>query len=137
MRELLLGILGLSGGVVVAAGVFALITMIGIVPRVIAKTSTSGRIFLYESMIIAGGVFGNWLGIFEITLPVGVLGLLLYGVFSGVFVGCLSIALAEGLKVIPIALKRLKMEEGVSWLIMADAAGKMVGVWLQFLVFAS
>ena len=63
MKELgvqaLLGLFGLAGGMVTAAGVFALITVIGIIPRLAGRSRTGARIHTYETAICLGGILGN------------------------------------------------------------------------------
>lgn len=125
--------IGVSGGAAIGGGVFALVTMVGIYPRLIAKTGTADKIYWYETMLIAGGVCGNLLTVFQIHVPLGILGYLLFGGFTGVYVGCLALALAEGFKLIPILVMRLKMHRGLSWIITAIALGKATGVLFQML----
>lgn len=127
-------VIGVSGGIAIAGGVFALVTMIGVFPRLIAKTGTQNKIYWYETMLIAGGVCGNLMTVFRIHVPLCIPGFLLFGGFSGVYVGCLALALAEGFKVIPILVMRLKMHRGLAWIITALALGKAAGVLFQFLV---
>lgn len=126
----------ISGAFVVSGGIFAFLTMIGIFPRALSVTKTTGHIYLLESMVILGGSLGNIMYIFDIRLNFGVVGLAIYGFFAGVYVGSLAMALAEALKVIPIIVKRIKFDYGLSWLIAGLAAGKAVGSWIQMVYFA-
>lgn len=126
----------LSGGFVISGGVFAFLTMIGIFPRVLSVTKTTGHIYLLETMIVLGGCLGNIMDIFKIRVPLGVIGLVIYGLFAGIYVGCLAMALAEVLRVIPIAVKRLKFKNGLSWLLVGVALGKSAGAFLQMVYFA-
>lgn len=133
IKYLILFIMGVSGGAVIAAGIFAFITMIGVFPRLASRTNTSAYIYYYESAIIAGGALGNLFIIFNPEIPVlGVLGLLLFGFFSGIYVGCLAMALAENLKVIPVLVRRTGLRQGLPWVIAALAVGKALGSWYQF-----
>lgn len=125
----------LCGGFVVSGGIFAFLTMIGIFPRVLSVTKTTGHIYLLESMVILGGSLGNIMDIFDLRLPIGAAGLMVYGLFSGVYVGCLAVALAEVLKIIPILIKHVKLKFGLSWLITGIALGKAAGSWLQMIYF--
>lgn len=133
IRKAALAIVGLTSGISVAAGVFAFITMIGIVPRMAAKTETARMGHLYEGAIIWGGIAGNLLSVFRWELSFGLPGILLYGAFSGVFVGCLAAALAEVLKVFPVFIKRTKLRYGLPWLLVSMAFGKVAGSLYQFL----
>ncbi|MBQ8639185.1 MAG: stage V sporulation protein AB [Lachnospiraceae bacterium] len=51
--------LGISCGAATAAGVFALISVIGIIPRMAGHTHTGSRIHAYEWAVILGGTAGN------------------------------------------------------------------------------
>ena len=57
-RQLLLIFIGLSAGGVIAAGIFAFLAMIGVLPRLVGVTGTKKQIRLYETMMILGGVGG-------------------------------------------------------------------------------
>ena len=61
LKEALLLLVGLAAGSTVAAGVYAFLAVIGVYPRLIGKTATAskGKIFLYETIIVLGGLFGN------------------------------------------------------------------------------
>ena len=133
IRYILLWMISISGGVVVSAGVFAFITMIGVFPRLASRTNTSAYIYYYESAIIAGGILGSLVTVYKPQIPiVGVPGLLLLGFFSGIYVGCLSMALAENLKVIPVLVKRTGLKQGLPWMIAALAFGRAAGSFYQF-----
>ena len=58
MRIPLLVLAGFASGVVVAAGTFAFIAAIGIVPRMAQRTNTKQYIPFYEDTILLGGLFG-------------------------------------------------------------------------------
>lgn len=131
LQKILLALIGFSGGFTVAAGVFALITMIGMIPRICARTSSGKYVRFYETMIVLGGTAGSVLTIYQIPFHIGWFGMAVYGVFSGVFVGCLSMALAESLRIIPIFSKRMRLSVGFPFLILALAIGKGLGTWYQ------
>ena len=133
IKNLLLIIISVSGGLISAAGVFAFITMIGVFPRLASRTNTSAYIYYYETAIIAGGAMGNLVTVFMPKISIlGGLGLLLFGIFSGIYVGCLSMALAENLKVIPVLVKRIGLKTGLPWMIAALGVGKTLGSLYQF-----
>lgn len=133
IKNFILLVISLCGGVVVAAGVFAFITMIGVFPRLAERTHTIAYSYSYETAIVAGGMAGNLITVFMPQLPIiGTPGLLSFGIFSGVFVGCLAMALAENLKVIPVLVKRTGLRYGLPWIIAALAAGKALGSFYQF-----
>ena len=66
LKEALLLLAGLAAGSTVAAGVYAFLVVIGVYPRLIGKTATAtkGKIFLYETIIALGGLFGNVVDLF-------------------------------------------------------------------------
>ena len=66
LKEMLLLLIGLAAGSTVAAGVYAFLAVIGVYPRLIGKTATAskGKIFLYETIIVLGGLFGNVVDLF-------------------------------------------------------------------------
>lgn len=61
LKEALLLLVGLAAGSTVAAGVYAFLAVIGVYPRLMGKTAmaSKGKIFLYETMIVLGGLLGN------------------------------------------------------------------------------
>lgn len=132
LQTILLTVLGLSAGFAVSCGIFAFISMIGIPPRLAGRTHTAKHISLYEDMIIAGGALGNVVVVLKPALFGGKLLLGTFGVFSGIFVGCMALALAEVLKAIPVMAHRISLKKGLPVLIIAVAAGKFFGALYQF-----
>lgn len=133
IKQLILIIVGLSSGVAVAAGTYAAISGIGVVPRFADRTHTANHIMWYENCATLGGVIGNIVYLYHIRIPGGIIVITLYGLGSGIFVGCMVMALAEILNVIPIFTRRLRITQGLSFLIISMALGKIFGSWYQFL----
>ncbi len=126
-QNVALGFLGLSAGGIIAAGVFAFLAIIGVFPRIMGRTGTK-RNFLYETLIILGGIWGNVSDIYEI--PIGFGGNIVLGIFglaSGLFVGCLVMSLAETLKALPVMNRRIGLAVGLQYVILSVALGKLVG----------
>lgn len=132
IKQIFLAVIGLSCGAAVAGGVFGFITMLGIVPRLAGRTGTAKHILLYESAIILGGALGNIWHIFSIKPLLSLVMVCLYGLFSGIFVGCLAMALAEVLRVLPIMIHRLRLKEGFPIVVLGIALGKTAGALYQF-----
>lgn len=132
IRQAILGIIGLSAGFAVAGGVFSFITMLGIIPRLAARTHTKDRIYRYESAVILGGSLGNIWILYEIPLLPSYVLTGAIGLFSGIFVGCLAMALAEVLRVFPILTARISLKEGFPYVVAAAAIGKAVGTVFQY-----
>ena len=134
MEHVLMGALGLVFGASAAAGSFALAVKLGIIPEMTEKSHTAKHIITYENATILGGVMGNVLSVFgTIHLPLGRFFLICYGISSGIFVGCMAIALAEIINVFPILYRRLHLKQGIFWVIGAAAVGKLCGCLYYFL----
>lgn len=131
-KQLLLALIGLSAGVTVAGGLFSFVVSLGVVSDFADRTHTGKHILLYEMSVAFGGIIGNILSVYEITIPVGVGGLMLFGIFAGIFVGCWSMALAEILNVFPIFIRRVKVLKGIPYIILSIAIGKGIGACLSF-----
>lgn len=129
--RLFLGLIGLSSGFAVAGGMFALIVAISVVPRIVFQSHTAAQVLRYEDMIMAGGILGNIVTVFtDIRIPLGRPFLILYGLGSGIQVGCLVMALAEIMNVFPIMFRRLSLKSGMPFVIASLAIGKTLGgIW--------
>ena len=79
LREGLLAFAGLSAGLVIAAGVFAFLAIIGVFPRLIGKTGSGSHIMLFETVLILGGSLGNAEDLLEYPLGWGVPGRFSWG----------------------------------------------------------
>ena len=91
-QEILLVAFGLSGGLLVAGGLFAFLTLVGVLTRLAAGTKTAKYLMFYEDAALVGATLGNIAYVYGVGLPGGTLGLLLYGLGAGVFTGCLAAA---------------------------------------------
>ena len=130
--NIILSFLGLSAGLGIAAGLFSFLVALGTISDFADRTHTGKYVVLYEDFIVAGGILGNLFWVYEVSwlhfrwlLPV-------YGLFSGIFVGCWSMALADVLNIFPIFIRRAKITTGISALIIAMALGKSLGTLLFF-----
>lgn len=150
ISRIVVGILALDAGILVSGGVFSVLLAVGLIPRFAGKTQTAGHIWLYENMVVLGTIVGCLLSVFEPFVQIGAwavihpgfwydvletvtwLLLLLYGLFAGVFVGCLAIAIAEMLDSIPIMTRRLGVRHGLGIMVTALAFGKLVGSLFYF-----
>lgn len=133
IRHIFLGLFGFAAGIAIAAGTFAFIIMIGIVPRIAARSKTAKHTLGYENAILLGGLSGDILSVFlDLQIPGGRPLLILYGFCAGIFVGCVAVALAEILKALPIFFRRVHVKEGLPWLILFMAIGKMLGSYFYF-----
>jgi len=126
-QSIILIVIGLGAGFVVAGGVVAFISIIGIIPIMGHRTQTSHYMMWYENMIIIGSILGAFLTCWEIRIPIGPVFTMLFTFAYGIFIGVLIIALAEVLDVFPIMNRRVKIKKCISLVVLAIALGKLVG----------
>lgn len=131
----LLWVIGIAGGILVAGGMYALITTLGIINRIAQDTHTAGNILLYEECVLWGGAIGNILFVFDIKVPFGITALIIFGFVGGIYAGCLAIALAEIIKTIPVFIMRSKITGGFGYVILMMALGKGIGGLIYFFSF--
>lgn len=125
-------LIGLSSGTAASAGVFALITVIGILPRWAGHTRTASYVHWYEWSIILGGTAGNLCFMLQPALFGGMAAEAVMGILIGIFVGGLIMSLAEVLDVFPILMRRGRLQVGIPWMVLAMGAGKVLGAVLFF-----
>lgn len=134
LRAVWAAVFGICCGSVTSAGVFALISVVGIIPRMAGFSHTGKRIRAYEWAVILGGSLANLWYFLRPTVSLypwaaAVLEVLI-GLGMGMFVGSLAMALAEILQVFPIMIRRTRLKVGTRYLSLALALGKMVGsIW--------
>lgn len=118
---------GISAGAAASAGVFALITVIGILPRWAGRTRTAFFVRGYEWAVILGGSMANLCYLLKPDIPVGAAAELVVGICMGIFVGGLIMSLAEVLDVFPIMLRRIRLQSGIPWMVLSMGIGKLAG----------
>lgn len=131
-KIIILVVIGISGGGSVGVGAAAFFSKIGVVPRLATRTCTVKYIKLFEVMIMLGIIGGNILSIYKYQIHTGLGGVLIYGLFSGIYVGCLIIALTEVFSAIPIMIRRIGIVTGIKWIVVVMALGKMTGSFIQY-----
>ena len=144
-QQILLAAVGLSAGVAVAGGLFAFIVELGVVADFADRTHTGDRILFYETCAALGGILGNLVYVFGIgsssmmqwlsdgvqfSAGSGLLGI--FGIFSGIFVGCWAMALAEILNVFPVFMRRARIVRYIAAFTISVALGKGLGAGLFF-----
>lgn len=127
IRQIFLGIFGLSSGFAVAGGMFALLIALGVISRFAGKTHTAEYILYYEDAAAVGGILGNLFSVYQFPIPVGMVGVVSYGLFSGIFTGAWAMALTEILDTVPIFSRRIRLKTGMPWLILSMALGRSAG----------
>ncbi len=131
-QQIFLTFIGLCAGAVAAGGTAGLLIGLSIVPRYAGITHTADHILLYEDMTMLGTVLGNLFVLFRIPVPSGTAGLILCGLFSGIFLGGWILALAEVADIIPIFARRIRLAGGIPLMILSLALGKVTGSLLYY-----
>ncbi|MCM1088349.1 MAG: stage V sporulation protein AB [Muribaculaceae bacterium] len=154
IRQIFIGILGISFGFIVSGGVFTVLISVGLIPRFAGKMHIAGHVFILEEMVVIGTLVGNFLSVYgnygrvgnfllshmpfgvpateRIVHGVGSILLILFGIFSGIFVGSLALAIAEMLNTIPIFSRRIGFRHGLGIAILSVALGKLAGSLIYF-----
>ena len=127
IRQIFLGILGLSSGFAVSGGMFALLIALGVISRFAGKTHIAKYIFYYEDAAAIGGILGNLFSVYRFPIPVGMVGVVSYGLFSGIFTGAWAMALTEIVDAVPIFSRRIRLKMGMPWIILSMALGRTLG----------
>lgn len=126
-KAMFLGFVGLCFGITIASGVVAFIISLGIVPRYAGITKTADRVQLYEDSSVLGAVLGNLWYLYQGKLPFGIIGLAVYGIFSGIFLGSWIVALGEVVDIYAILVRRMGLVKGIGLVILSMALGKVIG----------
>jgi len=153
LQQIFLAICAFCFGAMCSAGVFTVLVSVGLIPRFAGKFSIARHVLILEEMVIFGTIFGGFVSIFpkfaelgdlvlrnqvfgdlsnEVWRIGGALICIAYGVFAGMFVGCLALAIAEMLDSIPIFARRAGFREGIGIVIVFIALGKLVGSLIYF-----
>lgn len=154
IKQIFMAVLGASFGFVVSGGVFTVLISVGLIPRFAGKMHIAGHIFVLEEMVVLGTLAGDFFSVFadwghigewvlshapfgeartqNIWYAVGNIVLIFFGIFSGIFVGCLALAIAEMLNTIPIFSRRIGFRHGLGIAILAVALGKLAGSLIYF-----
>lgn len=143
--EIASAVIGFSFGLFTAGAVFTTIIVIGLVPRFAARFHTARKIFLYEGWVMAGSVAGGIYGVFEsycqevgweertvLWKLLGMVLVVLWGFFTGMFVGCLAVAIEELLGGISVFARRIHLRKGIGIAMLAIAIGKTCGSLYYF-----
>lgn len=133
VKQIVCMLLSFGTGIVISGAVFAFIVIIGIVPRFAQKTKTENYVRIYENAITAGGIFGASTMFFMHYLPIWEPFAAFLGLCLGIFVGALSVSLAEVLDVVPILVRRAGLKKGLVYFMLAVALGKLAGSLLYYL----
>lgn len=146
LKWILLITAGFSGGFITAAAFVAFIAMLGIFPKIAAKTKTANECMLYENCLMLGILLAtlvqfflvyNSAGFYSGALPpfsIGIFILCLIGIFGGIYIGFLIGGLSEILNVIPIFARKAHIQKFICLIIYFIAAGKSLFTMIQFFI---
>lgn len=153
LKQIFMGICGLSFGLLASAGVFTVLVSVGLIPRFAGKMHVAKKVFALEEAVVLGTLTGGFFSLFSdwgnfgafvlerqlfgadtdfIWRMAGNAFLIIFGFFAGMFVGCLALAIAEMLNSIPIFARRIGFRHGLGVAIAAAACGKLVGSLIYF-----
>lgn len=132
LEQIFLGFTGLCSGFIIARGLTGLMIGLSIIPRYAGITHTADHILLYEDITFWGTELGNLFFLFHWNIRFGTPFLILYGLFSGIFLGGWIMALAEMADIFPIFARRSRFQRGLSFTILCIAAGKTVGALIYY-----
>ena len=134
MKYIVIPLIGLSNGIVVGSGIAALLTLLDIIPRLAQLTNTYNEIRIYENIIVIGAVLTAATTLIGISVNLGKFIVVIVGFFIGMFIGLLASALAEMLNVIPVIIRRFRLEGYASYIVYSLIAGKVLGAFLNWLL---
>ncbi len=139
LKSFIMILVGFCAGIGIAAGTFAFLLVLRVIPRMLQKTKLEHKVIYIENIVFRGILFGSVLSLFSwrkkwLFSLLGKTLLSIFGLSAGIFVGCLSVALAEILDVFPIFFRRLNLKEtNGAIFIFLMAIGKMLGSLFYFL----
>ena len=94
-------------------------------PKYIIKLTVT----LFVTCVIVAGLLGAVNMV--IRLPIGLPGVIAFGLFSGVFTGTWAMALTEIVDAVPVFSRRIRLKTGMPWLILSMALGRAAGAWIH------
>lgn len=139
LKSIFMILVGICSGIGVAAGTFAFLLVIRVIPRMLQKAKLEHKVIYIENIVFRGILFGTVLSLFSwkkkwLFTLLGRSILTIFGLSAGIFVGCLAVALAEILDVFPIFFRRIQLKEELGEpLLLVMAIGKMIGSLFFFL----
>ncbi len=132
MKYIAVPLLGFSNGIIVGSGLVALLTILDIIPRLAQLTNTYSEIKIYENIIIIGAVLAAITSLAGVSINLGKFTVVIVGFFIGIFIGLLASALAEVLNIIPVLIRRFRLEGYAGYIIYSLIAGKVLGALLNW-----
>ncbi|ABR48375.1 stage V sporulation protein AB [Alkaliphilus metalliredigens QYMF] len=134
MGSLFLPIIGFANGIIVGSGIVALLTLLDIIPRLGQLTKTYQSTSLYESIIILGATFGAFTSLTKVGFSMGPITIVIVGFTVGTFIGLLASALAEVMNVIPVLIRRFRLDGYILYVVYSLIFGKVIGSLIHWLM---
>lgn len=138
LKSVLASVICFGAGIGVAAGTFAFLLVIRVLPRMLQKAKLEDKIIYIENIVVKGVLFGTVFSLFHwkkkwLFALLGKTLLTIFGMSAGIFTGCIAVALAEILDTFPIFFRRLHLKEELcEGLLFLMAVGKMAGSLFYF-----
>ncbi len=121
-----------SGGIIIASAIYAFLTVIGLIPRFVIKTKTQRYYMLYENAVILSGTLSVIVFLFDLNIRLPFF-IYVYCFFCiGIFIGSLAVSIAEVIDVMPIIIRTFKLDNYITYIILAIAFGKSIGAFLYY-----
>lgn len=127
MKQILLVLISISGGVVVGGALAAFITLLNIIERLVQLTESEKNIKLYEWVFTIGSFIAILIYFSDISFVFPSVLVVTIALIVGIFTGLFSSALAEVLNVIPLVSKKLKIKGELKYIIYSIMLGKVMG----------
>lgn len=125
--------IGFSSGVIIGGAFIALLTVLGIVARLIQLSKSWQMTRVYSVALLLGTLFGTFISFTYLALDQPRFILVFWGTMQGIFNGMLAAALIEVLQVFPVLAKRIRMERYLWVFLTAIIFGKIFGSLYQWL----
>ena len=126
-------VIGFSSGIIIGGGFVGLLTVLGVIPRLVHLSNSKKLLAIYPLVIISGVMVGTYFSITEIVIYFPKIVLIILGSFQGIFNGMIAAALSEILNVFPILAKRIGLQQYILLLLIAIVLGKIFGSLFQWI----
>ncbi len=126
-------VIGFASGIMIGGGFVGLLTILGIIPRLVHLSNSNHLLIIYPFVLIFGVQLGTYLSFTEITWHYSPPIIIIWGLLQGIFNGMIAAALAEILNVFPLLAKRIGLQKYILYLLFAIVLGKMFGSLMQWI----
>src|SRR5699024_10528392 len=126
-------IIGFSRGVIIGGAFIALLTVLGIVARLIQLSKSWQMTRIYSGALLLGTSFGTFIYFTYTTWKQSVVIVACWGTMKEIMNRMLAVALIEVLQVCPVLAKRISVENYLWFFLSAIVLGKIFGSLYQWL----